>query len=193
MDEQIAKTIIAAGFLVGAFVWFIALRLYRRMAEAPQVETIEARVAGTSPGDVIRAVVEGVAPLGGMAKLTRPDQHSLHISQMGMTVRVVAQRSGSQTAVTAEVDDSTLRRRLQIPLAALVVLLMPLVIVGVPAALWYFVAPSPHSAVQWQSVQVLQIVHVLWPPFLVYFLWKKQREMTVNTIANLLVRAEMAN
>jgi hypothetical protein len=32
-------------------------------------------------------------------------------------------------------------------------------------------------------------VHVLWPPFLVYFLWKKQRATALDAMSNLLVLA----
>jgi hypothetical protein len=37
---------------------------------------------------------------------------------------------------------------------------------------------------------VLQIVHVLWPPFLIYFLWKQFRTAGANAASNLLVVAQ---
>jgi hypothetical protein len=190
MDEQTAKLIIAAGFAVGVVFWLIGLHLYRKMADAPRIERLEARLSGKTPAEAIKSIIDGVLPSGGMARLTRPNEHALHISQVGVEIDVTAQHAGGQTLVAAEIDDAKLVRKLQIPLAILVTLVMPVVIVGVPAALWYLVAPSPTPAIRWQSVQVLQIVHVLWPPFLLYFLWKKQREMVVSTVSNLLVRAE---
>jgi hypothetical protein len=74
-------------------------------------------------------------------------------------------------------------------LAFFVVLLMPATIVGVAAALWHFAAPSPAPAARWQAVQVVQMAHVLWPPFLIYGLWSKQRSMARDAASNLLVLA----
>jgi hypothetical protein len=190
MDEQTAKIIIVAGFAVGFVVWLAALQLYRRMADAPHVERLEAKLSGVSPAEAIRSMVDGALPAGGQAKLSRPRENALHISQSGVEMDLTASHAGGQTLVVAEIDDSTLRRRFQIPLAILVTLVMPLVVAGVPVALWYFAAPDARPPVRWQCLQVLQISHVLWPPFLVYFQWKRQRELALNGAANLLVRAE---
>lgn len=192
MDEQTAKLVIAAGFAVGFVVWLVALNLYRRMADAPAVERLEARLPGQAPGDVVKALLAGLQPAGGAERLARPAETMLHITQGGVETRIEAQRAGGQTLVTAEVDDSGLRRKMQLALALFVVLLMPAAVVGIPAALWYFAAPSAAPGVRWQCVQVVQMVHVLWPPFLVYFLWKKQRDMAVASASNLLVRAAAA-
>jgi hypothetical protein len=190
MDEQTAKLIIGAGFAAGIVFWLIGLHLYRKMADAPRIERLEARLAGKTPAEAVKSIIDGVLPSGGMARLTRPSEHALHISQLGVEIDVRAQQAGGQTLVTADVNDSKLARKLQIPLAILVTLVMPVVVAGVPAALWLLVAPSPTPAVRWQSIQVLQIAHILWPPFLLYMLWKKQREMVLSTVSNLLVRAE---
>lgn len=190
MDEQTAKIIIVAGFAVGFVVWLAALQLYRRMADAPHVERIEAKLSGVSPAEAIRSMVDGALPSGGLAKLSWPRENTLHVSQMGVEMELTASRAGGQTLVAAEVDDTKLRRRYQIPLAILVTLVMPLVVAGVPMALWHFVAPDARPAVRWQCLQVLQIGHVLWPPFLVYFQWKRLREVVLNGASNLLVRAE---
>ena len=64
-------------------------------------------------------------------------------------------------------------------------ILMPIVIGGVVAALWHLVAPSEKDPVRWQAVQVVQIVHVLWPPFLIYFIWKRLHVQAGNAAANL--------
>ena len=34
------------------------------------------------------------------------------------------------------------------------------------AVVWYFCVQGEHQAVRWQVLQMLQMVHVLWPPFL---------------------------
>jgi hypothetical protein len=95
--------------------------------------------------------------------------------------------------LVAEVDDAKLRRKMQLVLAILLLVAMPIVIGGVAAVLWLFAAPSLNPGVRWQVVQIVQIVHVLWPPFLVYFyLWKKQRAQAIDAASNLIVLAEAA-
>ncbi len=190
MEEQIAKAIIAAGFVVGLLVWLAALRLYRRMADHPRVERVEMTFAGKSPAEAIRAILAAAMPMLGMARLSRPTEHALVVSNAGVEARINAERTGGRTLVTAEIDDTALTRRVQTIMAILVVLVMPVVVAGVPALLWYFAAPNDSPNIRWQCVQVVQIVHVLWPPFLVYFLWKKPRDMIAAAISNLLVRAD---
>jgi hypothetical protein len=190
MDEQTAKLIIAAGFAVGLVVWLIALNLYRKMADAPSIDPLTVRISGKTPEEAMKSVIEGAARLGPQVRLSRPSDNSLQIALGGVAARIDAQRAGGQAMLVAEIDDAALRRKMQTVMAVLVVLVMPLVVAGVPAALWQFAAPSPAPAARWQCVQVLQIVHALWPPFLVYFLWKKQRDMARDAISNLFVLAE---
>ena len=92
--------------------------------------------------------------------------------------------------LTAELDDSALRRIMQRWLALLVVFLMPVAIVGLSAALWHFAAPNPAQSVRTQSVQIVQLIHVLWPPFLCYGIWHRERAKARDAISNLLVLAQ---
>jgi len=192
MDEQTAKLVIAAGAAVGLVVWLIAVHLYRKMADAPPIEYLEVPIRGKSPDEAVKAVVEGARHLTQQVRLSWLADNVLQITQLGVDTRIQAQRAGGQTMLVAEIDDAKLRRKMQMVLAFMVVLLMPLVIVGVSALLWHFAAPSPAPAARWQCVQVTQIVHVLWPPFLVYFLWKKQRSLAIDAASNLIVLAEAA-
>jgi flagellar basal body-associated protein FliL len=192
MDEQTAKIVIAAGAAVGLVFWFIAVHLYRKMADAPPVEELEVPIRGKSPDEAVKAVVEGAGRLVHQVRLSWLADNVLQISQLGVDTRIHAQRAGGQTVLVAEIDDAKLRRKMLMVLAFMVVLLMPLVIVGVAAALWHFAATSFHEAARWQSIQIMQIMHVLWPPFLVYFLWKKQRALAIDAASNLIVLAEAA-
>jgi hypothetical protein len=192
MDEEVAKLVIGAGFAVGAIVWMIVVQLYRRMADAPHVERLETPANGKSPAEAMRAVVEASRQLAAQARLARPTDESFQVSQFGVDAHIFPERRGGQMVLVAELDDSRLRRRMQFILAAFVLLVMPAAVVGIPAALFHYVAANPAGAVRWQSLQVMQMVHFLWPPFLVYFLWKKQRAMVADAISNLLVLADAA-
>jgi hypothetical protein len=187
VDEQTAKAVIAVGASIGAFVWILVLRLYRRMAEAPEVEQVDSVAVDKSPEEAIKAIIDRCAQFGGQVRLERPDASSVVVTQVGVRMTIAASRSGGKTILTAEVDDRSLRRKMQLALAAFVLLVMPITIVGVAAALWHFAAPSATPAVRWQCVQIMQISHILWPPFLIYFLWKKLRSAAVNSVTNLMI------
>lgn len=47
------------------------------------------------------------------------------------------------------------------------------VLVGGCWAMSSYVATSPHPAIRWQSVQMVQVVHLLWPPFLFGGLYRR--------------------
>jgi len=71
------------------------------------------------------------------------------------------------TRVAYELDLRPLRRRLgRIALAVVLAAGLP-TLLGVGALVWWLVLPSREPAVRWQVFQTAQVVHALWPPFLV--------------------------
>jgi hypothetical protein len=72
-----------------------------------------------------------------------------------------------RSRVVYELDARPLQRRLgKIGIVVVFAAGLPtLLIVG--ALIWYLVLPSRMPAVRWQVCQTLQIVHALWPPFMV--------------------------
>ncbi len=50
--------------------------------------------------------------------------------------------------------------------------------IGVPVFIWMYVVHNANEDVRWQTFQTLQMVHGVWPPFLVGFLGGKLRRMT---------------
>jgi hypothetical protein len=189
MDEQTAKVVIAAGASISLFVWILVLRLYRKMAEAPEIEHAEAVARDKSPEEAIKIIVEKCSQLCTQARLERLNETTLAITQAGVKTTIAASRSGSKTVLAADIDDRALRRTMQLALAGFVLLVMPITIVAVAAALWHFAAPSATAGVRWQCVQIVQIVHVLWPPFVLYFVWRKLRDTAVNAATNMMVVA----
>jgi hypothetical protein len=190
MDQQMARLVILAGVAVGAVFWLIALSMYRKMAAAETVREFEATIPGKRPSEAINDLLSEGRMFAAQARLERLADNRLHIRQSAMELDIEAVRHGEGSRITAVLDDSAYTRRFQLGFGAYILILMPLAIGGVALALWHFVAASDSAAVRWQSLQVLQISHVLWPPFLIYFLWKKLREQVGNQVSNLLVYAE---
>jgi hypothetical protein len=190
MEEDVAKMVVAAGFLVGLLFWFLAVVMYRKIAGSQPPEPIEAKIPGKSPSEAIRDLIAQGQLFSNQASVSRPADNRLSVAHSGMRLDLEAIQRGGDALMVAKIDDSVFNRRFAIGLGAFVLLLMPAVIAGVPYVLWNYVATSDSPGVRWQAVQVLQIVHVLWPPFMIYFMWKGIRRNVINSISNMLLRAE---
>jgi hypothetical protein len=192
MDPDTAKLIIAAGSFVGFVFWLIGIAMYRKMAHAETERRFEAELPNRSPSEAIDELIANGQLINAQSHVERPDQTHLTVTQMGVETRFEATRLGSGARLVADVDDSRMTRKFQFWLGVLVLIIIPLIVGGVCVALWNFVAPSPTADVRWQSIQVVQIVHVLWPQFLIYFLWKSFHSRAGNAVSNLLFYAQAA-
>jgi hypothetical protein len=190
MSQETAQIIIAAGLGVGLLFLFIAVVLYRTIAGATTKERLEATIADRSPGEALKSLLSRGGLVSPQARLTRLGDNRVTLAQGGITVNLEAVRRGSGAQLVAEIDDATYNRRFAMGMGAFVLLLMPAVIAGVAGALWHYVAASDTPSVRSQSLQIMQIVHVLWPPFLIYGLWKGIRRNAINGIANAMTLAE---
>ncbi|MEM7682031.1 MAG: hypothetical protein AAF288_08745 [Planctomycetota bacterium] len=52
---------------------------------------------------------------------------------------------------------------------------LPLIIVGVAIVMWQKMPQNPQPAVRYQAMQIVQLVHILWPPFLIAWLGSPRR------------------
>ena len=190
MQEDLAKLIIAAGFVVGLVFWFVAVVLYRRMASAPTTERVVVNIRNKTPAEALKDLIADGKLFSPQARFTRPGENRLVVMQSGIEMALEAMRRGSGVEVTAEIDHSAYTRRFVLGFAAFVLILMPAVVAGVPWVLWHFVAESDSPGVRAQAMQVMQIVHVLWPPFQINFLWKQTRRNVTNPLLNAVVLAE---
>ena len=92
--------------------------------------------------------------------------------------------------IGATTDFTELARR-RLLLMSILVFAVPLVILLVAGVIWQFVVPNGHPAIRWQVVQMVQIVHVLWPPFLVAALYRRQRRAAESAVGSLLLATEV--
>ncbi len=66
--------------------------------------------------------------------------------------------------------------RVYLTLAVVFQVLGLVVIVGLAGVLYYFTVEAFHPAIQAQSVQMVQACHLLWPPFLLVWLYRRFRK-----------------
>jgi hypothetical protein len=136
-------------------------------------------VAGESGALREEAAWRLAAELGGTF-VVRPERDALlctntlspTFSQLGwanvsQAVVRVTSVGPARSQVAYELDARPLQRRLgKVGLVVVFAAGLPtLLIVG--ALIWYLVLPSRMLAVRWQVCQTLQVVHALWPPFMV--------------------------
>ncbi len=84
-----------------------------------------------------------------------------------------------RTRIDYAIELSSLRWLLR---GAWILLTVGLIVLGVGAwALLTYVATSPIEGIRWQSVQMVQVIHFLWPPFLLAALYSRaRREVTAR-------------
>jgi hypothetical protein len=87
--------------------------------------------------------------------------------------------------------DQLLRRTRRIALAIIFGIGLPLMAI-LGGVIWFAVIPSAAPAVRWQVLQTLQIVHGLWPPFLVMGVYNTGRRHSEMYFSNLLSTLDVA-
>lgn len=180
MTENVARTIVIAGSLLGVFVWIFGLSLYLKIKSLPQRLTERKTINGKSNEETMKILLKETVKTMGIFEKT-DNSFTLQLPLSRLRIRVEPEAGG--TSLNMEMDFTRLWRVMGTIMAALVLFLEPVVIIGIFLLLWFFAVPNDSPGVRWQVVQVVQVIHVLWPPFLIYFLFIKFRG-SVKTVSN---------
>ena len=84
---------------------------------------------------------------------------------------------GGKTEVTFRMDFTAVRGRCLL-VAKVLLGLGLLALVVLPALLYFFALPSENPGARAQVFQAIHVGHLLWPPWLVYALYKRSRRAT---------------
>ena len=88
--------------------------------------------------------------------------------------------------VSYELGFDRLRQRLRsICLIISVAVALPVMIV-LSLVLWFLVVNNPNPTVRWQVFQTLQMVHFLWPPFLLVYIYRNGKVHANTYVSNML-------
>ena len=189
-QAQFALTIIAA---CGVIAWMAALWGYGRMV-APRPGDVEeldpsggrrlvatwSRIVSGAPEDVGEALLRVLTPVGsGLVRVERGEDGGIVLRGSARLrfpsvpafsrceIRVAAAGAGSEISFRA--DYGQVRRRAR-TLALVLLALGAIVMVGLVGFLWLKVLPSAKRQDLYQVFQAMQMIHFLWPPWLVYAL-----------------------
>jgi len=182
MSAEGAYLVVSVGMLLGLLTWGFALRLLLRQRRWPAVQDGDWVLLGTRSSTALADAMLLTTPRG---RLSREDGGALLLPLGGCHARVEFRDRPGQVEMHAVLDWSRGARMFGFIMGLLVLVLQPAVILGLGGGLWHWVASSDSAEVRWMALQVVQIAHVLWPPFLVHYLYRKLRGDTRMVIEHL--------
>ena len=191
MAPEMARTVLFVGLGVGTGIWLLGLRCWALMRGRPRVLRRSGKVNGQAKSEALRAFLKTSVTQGLTVVSHTDDSAAVDLPMSRVTVRFEEQYGGA--AFAAEATFGRADQRLMALMTGLVLVLTPLVLAGLAAVMWSVVIPNARPSVRWQVVQIVQMTHVLWPPFLVYRLHKKARVPTQRFLSNLSVMLEVAD
>ncbi|MDB5350303.1 MAG: hypothetical protein JWN86_1550 [Planctomycetota bacterium] len=205
MDAETARMVVIGIAAVLALIWLSALQvmiLATRDQGSPAQETaerfgvVEQESASTIVGE---AEVDGLpeelsrklatllargamGPFGPVKILScDPEEVVFEASEPSSRISPIRHgrfrmfRSGSRTRIDYALDSPSGRTLLKVGW-----ILLALGLAGLLAGIWLqfqLVLPSPSPQIRGQSVQMLQAIHLIWPPFLLAYLSRQPRRL----------------
>ncbi len=183
MEQQTAQAVVLCGGSLAVLVWLCGVRSTMRLAaDSGKLRT---RVPVKSADAAALAVLVHWGTQEGR-QVTEQAEDRVVVAHGRARLHLVLARDTAGPTLEVSADLSVWRRRLLQASGIIVFGVAPAVLVGLGAGLYYLAAASPNSGVRWQTVQIVQCVHVLWPPFLLSSVYFRLRRQAVEIIpANL--------
>lgn len=218
MSPDSARLVILIAAAAGGLVWLIsvaiAARLLRRKYDPYNPEASDYDVSGTTrvngkPAALAETITERLVSsstgfMGTQCKILKSTPEQIRF-QLGVSasdsdgyrrpglssceIELRLRDIGETTEVAYLIDIGHLRRKMALIALGINVLGLAAVTV-LPAALYIYVAPHPDPAVRWQAVQVCQMVHLLWPPFLMLGLYQRTKRLAANAVETLIANLQ---
>ena len=172
MNKATAGIIVIAGAAVGIIMWMLCIRGFLKMRTLASHISKGGSFTGIGKAAAARTLLQHAVTWSHVTDRSE-DGFTLQLLLSTLSVKLESQAEGTRFRV--DVDMSRLSRLFNRIMAVFVLVWGPLFVLGIPCLLWFLAVQNEHPAIRWQVVQVVQIIHVLWPPFLVYFLYKLMR------------------
>jgi hypothetical protein len=194
MDPEIGKWIVIAGAAVGVVAWLAGLAFMLRATRERQAWAQEAAERFEVEDEAARGTIvgeasvegqpeelseklakllarDGMGPLGPV-KIVARDHREVVFETAGLTPGSTGSRrgrfrftpSGSRTRVEYAIETPT--GRVLLALGWLFVVLGLVALAAGCLLMFTIVLPNPNPGVHGQAIQIVQVVHFLWPPFL---------------------------
>lgn len=184
MAPETAYLVIGGGVLVAGVVWAVCLHLLQLQRGWPRVEHGQWRLPGLEPS---QAVTRALYLVAGNTRVRRRGENGLAVLLGGCIARLDFTHRADGAELTAELDWARGARMFGFLMGLLVLVVQPAVILGIGGALWHWFASDPTDEGRRTAWQVLQVAHVLWPPFLVYAIHLHLRRQARDVIDQLVL------
>ncbi|MHC4714888.1 MAG: hypothetical protein ACYTAN_16725 [Planctomycetota bacterium] len=190
MPPETAKIVVVAVASVGLLVWVLGVRTFLRLLERPNLEESTTQIKGKSAEEVRRTILQ--AALGPHCRIVEKSEDTVVVEpQWRVRIGFKFEDAYGGANVTCITDLTRLNALHRIIMGVL--LTVALIVIGaMVAVMWALVIPSGLPAIRWQAVQAIQIIHFLWPPFIVSWVHGRQRLAALGLASNLLTAAEVA-
>ena len=220
MSPDSARLVILITATVGGLVWLISVamasKLLRRRYDPYNPEASDYDISGKirvdgNPAALAETITERLVSsstgfMGTQCKILKSTPEQIRF-QLGISasesdghrrpglssceIEIRLRDIGETTEVTYLADLGNIRRKMAFIALSINVLGLAAVTV-LPAALYIYVAPHPDAPVRQQAIQVCQMVHVLWPPFLVLGLYRRTTRLVTNAVETLITNLQYA-
>jgi ABC-type spermidine/putrescine transport system permease subunit II len=184
MTPEGAYLVIGAGMAVAGVIWIICLRLLLRQRGWPRQETGRWELPALTPDVAIGRALYLVAA---HTRVRRQHDDGLLIALGGCLARLrfTTVEQGGALRMVATLDWSRGARMFDFLVGLLVLVVQPAVILGIGGGLWHWIASDAADEVRRSAWQVVQVAHVLWPPFLVHVIYRHLRRQARAVIDQL--------
>ncbi len=186
-----AKLLIVCIGVAGLFIWLLALSLWLFFRPRERGLSLTQVITGKTAEEVRNLLPKAAALqepmwelIGGdkqhaVFHLSSPWKTDLHVEvaahQQGCQLTVRQVKGGDRDAQGTPADVGNQPGGWLGSIMRIWLIVEPMAIVGLGVFLWVAVAEHPQARIRGQSLQMMQIMHVLWPPFL---FWGLQKTMT---------------
>jgi hypothetical protein len=216
MSPETARIVILGVAAIGWAAWLVSVILALGLVKGPEKDyrrDAAADVAGTVrvPGRAVtlsklltdRIASMAIGPMGAQCRIAESTSERVRVEMPAtvysfrgtpratpyLNVDVSFRDAGGNVEISYEADLSKLRKKMGI-IALCVNVLGLLAITVLPAGLYLYVASSHNPAVRWQSAQVVQMVHFLWPPYLFLGMYRRARRLLATALETLVTNLQ---
>jgi len=181
MNQAVAEMIVTIGTMCGWCIWLVTVWFFRKMSRRDAVITRQVPVEAQSLNDLRKNILRILAGQPQWRVLERADTVIKAIA-MRAVMTITLSQAQSVTNCQIALDFRRIDRPFVLWMRLALFALAPLALLGIPELLRRFVVASPIPGVQWQAVQIVQIVHILWPPFVMYAMHTQIRAFIISLV-----------
>lgn len=184
MTQLTAQLIVLIALLAGLFAWLVIILLYRRMRTEDAIILKNSRTGFRS---IEEAAGFLITMLGGQEafKVSRESNDTVAVKIYFAHLRARLRTTTNSVYLQIETDFTACKHLADIAMLVFILALIPLVLFGLSGLTWYLFVPSARPGSRWQVLHMIHVVHVIWPPFLLYYVNKRFRALIISLVDNI--------